>query len=79
MVDAGWITRVLCKVSRLAGYSHSFFKKKRKKKRETKNKKSFPGSAPICNPITWEGEVGVESGMRVGSGQADLLCITNVS
>jgi len=52
---------------------------KKKKKERLKIKKSFPGSAPICNPITWEGEVGMESRMRVGSGRADLLCITNVS
>lgn len=62
----------------VGGVFSLIFQEERKKER-LKIKKSFPGSTPICNPITWEGEVGVESGMRVGSGQADLLCITNVS
>jgi len=87
VVDAGWITRVLCKVSWLAGYSHSFFKevvsfcesKKEKKRLKIKNPSLARLRSAIRYIVTWGGEVGVGSGTRVGSGQADLLCITNIS
>ena len=61
-----------------------FLQKRKEKKTEGLkiriiNLSPAPLRSAIRYTVTWDGEVGVESGMRVGSGQADLLCITNVS